>query len=236
MATAIGVIGAAGVGAAVMYLLDPNQGSDRRHHLVDLAGNALESTSEAVRSGLHTVGHHAAGTGAAIAAQVPSAQDVSDMGRLAWQRAGDAADSTRHAAGDWLHSARNMLPSHLLPRRVQPRRESMISPTVAGLGGLAALAIGVGAMWLLDPSRGRGRRAWIGQKTSRALSETGQFMRATGRHLRNKTKGYYHNTRAVAEDWMGHSGSVEPESSAQLPVEPREGGAPIFGMQSGSAI
>lgn len=55
---------------------------------------------------------------------------------------------------------------------------------------------------------------------NRAVNETGTFMRATGRHLRNKSRGYYHETRRYAEDHLKHSGSVEPESSAQQRVEP----------------
>ena len=55
--------------------------------------------------------------------------------------------------------------------------------------------LGLGAMWLFDPARGRGRRAWIGQKANRFVNESGRFMRATGRHLANKSKGYYYEGR-----------------------------------------
>ena len=213
----MGILGGAGIGAALMYLMDPNQGAERRHHIADLAGDALESTSQVLRSGAEEISHRAADAGAALYAAVPSSKDLGHTGRLLGRRASEAAESTRHHAGDWLDSAREILP--------YPRRQSHheVSATTAGISGAAALAIGLGAMWLFDPDRGRGRRAWIGQKMNRAVNETGKFMRATGRHLRNKSRGYYHEGKHLAESHLGRSGSVEPESSAQQRIEPTRG-------------
>jgi hypothetical protein len=102
----------------------------------------------------------------------------------------------REKASDWLDSAAEHLPS--MPRRRRFARPTDVSAATAGLTGAGALLIGIGAMWLFDPQRGRGRRAWIGQKTTRVLNETGRFMRATGRHLANKSKGYYRETSKLA--------------------------------------
>src|SRR5439155_978246 len=97
------------------------------------------------------------------------------------------------------------------------RRRATV-PTALGL--LAGSGIGAAAMWLMDPARGRGRRAWLGQKATRLLNETGDFMRATGRHLANKSKGYYYETRSAAECAMqgitsaaGEAGQQQPEQS-----------------------
>jgi hypothetical protein len=210
----MGIVGGAGLGAALMYLLDPNQGAERRHHLADVAGTAFEGTTHALRSGATTIGHKVADAGSALYSNIPSAGDLGHTGRLFARRAGDAAESTRDTAGHWFESARGMLPHR------RHRREHNVSATTAGIGGLAALAIGVGAMWLFDPSKGRARRAWVGQKMTRCLNETGGFMRATGRHLGNKARGYYYEGKSAAQHLTSRSGSVEPESSAQQRVEP----------------
>lgn len=216
MNAALGMLGGAGLGAALMYLMDPNQGAERRHHLADIAGEAMESTSQALRTGAEHLGHKAADAGAALYAAVPSSKDIGHTGRLLGRRASEAAESTRQHAGDWLDSARGMFPHR--------QRQHEVSATTAGIGGVAALAIGLGAMWLFDPDRGRGRRAWIGQKMNRCVNETGKFMRATGRHLRNKSRGYYHEGKHLAESHLAGRGSVEPESSAQQRMNPSPGG------------
>jgi hypothetical protein len=231
--TALGAVGAAGVGAAMMYLMDPNKGAQRRHHLAEMAGGAMESTGHALRSGAETLAHRAAEAGSALYANIPSAGDVGHTGRLLGRHASGAAESARDTAGDWLESAREYLPHR------HTRHERQFSSAATGISAGAALLIGLGAMWLFDPSKGRARRAWIGQKTTRCLNETGDFMRATGRHLRNKTRGYYHETRSAAEhlgEKMGyHPGSVEPESSAQQRVEPGSGDAYRVSSYQGGA-
>jgi hypothetical protein len=77
------------------------------------------------------------------------------------------------------------------------QRSSGISGTTAGISAAGALLLGVGAMWLFDPSRGRGRRAWLMQKANRCINETGQMMNATGRHIRNRMRGYAHEAGSL---------------------------------------
>jgi len=78
----------------------------------------------------------------------------------------------------------------MIPQR---RRPTDVSGASASAMAFGALALGVGAMWLFDPNRGRARRAWIGQKATRFMNETGDFFYATGRHVANKSRGYAHD-------------------------------------------
>src|SRR4051794_18790417 len=60
------LLGGAGVGAALMYLFDPDLGEQRRHDVRDVAGQALSSTGEA----LHSTAHGAADTARSVASRI----------------------------------------------------------------------------------------------------------------------------------------------------------------------
>jgi hypothetical protein len=90
----------------------------------------------------------------------------------------------RDTASDWF--------GHEEEHRYVPSAGTAIS-------AMGALAMGVGAMYLLDPTDGARRRAWIGQKMNRCLNETGDFFRRTGRHLANRSRGMAHESRAMFE-------------------------------------
>src|SRR5439155_2074603 len=51
VATALSIAGGIGVGAALMYLLDPEEGQSRRSKLTHLASGAISSTGSALESG-----------------------------------------------------------------------------------------------------------------------------------------------------------------------------------------
>ncbi len=197
---AMGLIGGVAVGAAAMYLLDPEKGQDRREAALDAANRALETTTDAVGGAYETTTHalhdvwdrvaHKAGdlTSAAAASvpALPSARAARKSGRRLLRRASNYGSGA-------LDTARGYLPHVHLAKD----HHEGFSATTTGLTAVGALAVGLGAMWLFDPSRGRGRRAWIAQKATRVLNETGEFMRATGRHLRNKAIGYTHEAGAM---------------------------------------
>lgn len=195
------------IGAALMYIFDPDAGQRRRQAAMDAAGGAIGSASHSASDFYHSaadsVGHAlqhlgenvSSGTRAAMAS-IPSASAASEAAHGLLGRAADSAAGYRDMASErahgWIDSARSMIP--------QRRRPTDVSATSATALGLGALALGLGAMWLFDPSRGRARRAWIGQKANRVVNETGQFMNATGRHLRNRSKGVYHDASGYVTD------------------------------------
>jgi len=232
--TALGVAAGAGIGAALMFLLDPEQGRRRRERLAEAAALAAHRAGEMAHDAWDTTTDAAAGGAAALYAATPSSKEIRRGGRRLWGRTSDAvgsaAESTRDTAGGWLESARSYLPElpHVhVHRASQHHRE--VSGTTAGAGAAGALLLGLGAMWLLDPDRGRARRAWIGQKTNRLLNETGRFMRATGRHVANKGKGYYHESRKLA----GRAGEAITDSSIAESVRSSLG---RLGLKSASSV
>lgn len=75
-------------------------------------------------------------------------------------------------------------------------KTSAVKAACGGLNHLGLIAGGLGAgallMYLLDPDRGRGRRAKI---TDQVTSKANQLSRAAGskaRHLRNRVQGVAH--------------------------------------------
>ena len=90
-----------------------------------------------------------------------------------------------------------------------------MEPAGVSATAVSTLLVGAGAMWFFDPDRGRARRAWIGQKLTRAMNEIGDFARATGRHLRNKSKGYYHEGKAAVCDAAQAAGIAGSEQQQQ---------------------
>jgi gas vesicle protein len=195
MKTTLGLLAGAGLGAGLMYLFDPYEGPRRRQQLADAASHAAESTGETLGNAWETVSERAAEAGSALASHLPDASDLRKHGRRWMSGAGETAQAAQERARGWMESARSALPS-----RPRLRRPTDISGTSAALGGLSVAALSIAATWLFDPNLGRSRRAWLAQKATRALNETGDFMRATGRHLRNRAKGVYYETRSAAEE------------------------------------
>ena len=191
--TTLGLLAGAGIGAGLMYLFDPYEGPTRRAWLTDTAENTWETISE-----------RAGEAGSAIASHLPSMpsrSDVRDARDKSQQFLSRASDTAQNTASGWLETARNALPG--MPSMPRRRRPTDISATGAALGGLGLIAASVAATWLFDAQRGRGRRAWLAQKATRYMNEIGRFMRATGRHLRNRAQGAYHEGRSAVENMAG---------------------------------
>jgi gas vesicle protein len=211
--TVLGIAGGIGVGAAAMYLLDPNQGERRRHQLAERA-------SQTVHGAWDTVSERAAEAGEKLASALPLIR-VSETAASAAEK----TDQARSAGRAWIEAARARLSDKVAAMNPFERHRVAPAAVAATSAGLTALAIGATAMYFFDPDRGRARRAWVGQKLSRARNETGRFLRATGRHLANKGQGYYYETRSAAEQAVGSAvskfgGSPEAPTSSQESAVP----------------
>jgi len=218
------LVGGAVAGTLAMYLLDPEHGQDRRtraretarramEHSGDIARDVYGKTSHALGDAWETVHDKVTETGAAAYKAIPSAQHLHDGlqngGHRLMERARDAAGSAGSRVSDAAHvlsqTAHSLIDSarqRLTRRTPHLERHSDYAMNPAGVTGavLGALALGAGAMWLFDPAKGRARRAWLGQKANRVVHEVGDFSAATGRHLRNKAKGYYCETASAVSN------------------------------------
>jgi hypothetical protein len=57
------------------------------------------------------------------------------------------------------------------------------------LTAVGCCAIGVGMMYLMDPERGRSRRAWLADNVGNWVRNTGQTFYRTGKDLANRATG-----------------------------------------------
>lgn len=64
-------------------------------------------------------------------------------------------------------------------------------------GWTGSILAGIGLMYLLDPERGRRRRAILRDKVARALDATGDAVGTTGRDLRNRTRGLFAEAKSL---------------------------------------
>ena len=83
---------------------------------------------------------------------------------------------------------------------------------------LGSLAVGAGLLWAFDPRLGRGRRAWLRDKTNHHVREVGTFFRRTGRHMSNKMKGHVAVTRRAVRQW--HTSEQPTREYVPAPTSP----------------
>ena len=190
---AMSLLGGAGIGAALMYLLDPEAGQERRENVKGMASRAAERSSDVLHNAwdmasekLSPFAERAAELGSSGMAA------ASSMGSSFADRASDAAYDARKSARRQMRSARDTAAGWF-----GHEERSYVPSATTTLSAAAALAVGVGAMYLLDPTDGARRRAMIRDKASHWLSETGHFFRATGKHLRNRSRGMAHEAQSM---------------------------------------
>jgi len=196
----LSLLAGVGVGTALMYLLDPDNGADRRERVAQGTREAFNNAGDTMSDASHRIAKSARSAWSELGSNLNDHYD-------------DSADSINRYA-DHLKSAAMSGASQYSPnfsrmrRRfnsaIQDARERLanrvsgkgndysdyIAP-VAGYtaGGLALVALGAGCAYLFDPDRGRARRTYLMDKSNSMLSEAGQFMRRTGKHLSNKMYG-----------------------------------------------
>ena len=110
----LSVLGGAAVGAAAMYLLDPDLGQDRRQDVAGTASDAVSATGQAVRSTVggasdsahsvaNTISKYAKGLAGTVSDKAGDAVDsvsdaVASTRKAAKAKAGDASDSAHSVA------------------------------------------------------------------------------------------------------------------------------------------
>jgi gas vesicle protein len=206
----LSLIAGAGVGMALMYLLDPESGQQRRKKIGSSARQTYESAAEALINAADSARDAASSSSSRLSDYSDSARD---RGRRALSRLSamtsnfsDAASGTAESAsdtasswGDYLGSygsrlgnrARHMLPSNFSSFGRRQRSSEWTAGPIAGYsaGGLGLVAFGAGLAFLFDPTRGRARRGYLRDQIVSLTNDAANFMTKMGRDVSNRMQG-----------------------------------------------
>src|SRR5688572_22728844 len=189
----LSMLAGAALGAAAMYLLDPDAGERRRRELSERTGDATHRAGEALGPIWERVSETARNVGAGVAG------GAATFGHGIADTAADARDAGSHTAhhlsdviADKLHRARKQA-RHAFGRE-EPSHAGAYATT-----GISTMVLGAAAMYLLDPQRGRERRARVVDQATSVVRRTGRACQRIGRDLGNRAKGYAHEAGGMFE-------------------------------------
>jgi len=216
------LVGGAAIGAAVMYLFDPERGDVRREHLHEAAERALEAaratasaTGESLGETWDDVSDRARGWGRQISkrAQRHAAylrSQASDAGFAAGDWMGDANDQARGYGRSAMRSLRGYAnrAGGYLPRFERHHTGSAVGVTAGVVG---ALALGAGLMYILDPNQGRRRREQVRENAVRYTNQAAQAVR-NGAH---QASDYARNIAQQAKQVVREKTDAEPQQQPQ---------------------
>jgi osmotically-inducible protein OsmY len=184
------LLGGLGVGAAMVYLFDPDTGQKRRKLLARTAGDAWDNLKD-------KAGDYGATTGASLAAlqsYIPQrkgrwGKSAQAYRRSLEKRAAALRDDASHRMDDLMYWGRNKFREggkRLGYQYPEQKTGSFIGQTIAAVG---FVALGVGLAYMMDPSVGRQRRAVVRDKVKSSVHQGQDYLSKTGRHLWNKAAG-----------------------------------------------
>jgi osmotically-inducible protein OsmY len=237
----LALLGGAALGAAAMYLLDPEAGRRRRENLREATSETFRSAGEALTPAMESLGERArdvAGrvTHGASALGAGLTERASEAGAATSSMAGSAYGGTRDWLGGIGESIGEM--THRFGRRAGRTRDGATEraqelaerarrmlpwheeeKSHAGAytaAGLTAAALGAAAIYLFDPTQGRRRRQDAAGQANRIVSQCGRAFRQTGRQFQdmmNRGRGMAHEARSR---YMPRGGEdVSPEMMIQ---------------------
>jgi gas vesicle protein len=215
------LLGGALVGAAAMYLLDPDVGARRRKYVKQQAGEYLGDAGERLQSGWENVAEGARDWGGTIA------QKAQKYGHRLADQGQDIGSDVSETAGGWLSSGRKWLGGHLgkaqdyvpgnrqmardlkdyskglwekargmgsrIQRSTSAEEHSAVLPVA--VTALGCCALGAGLMFIIDPRLGRSRRSWLMDKANSIFRRTRRSFYRTGNDIANRAHGVAAETR-----------------------------------------
>jgi len=204
----LSLLGGAVLGAVAMYLLDPEAGERRRRQIAEqtgdaarAAGDTLEPIWERVSDAAKTAGlgiatgATALGRGAAERYEdVRDSRAVRHFGRNTTDLGYRVAEKFKRAGLQARKAAASAAPAGWFEQEEEESHAGAYAAT-----GITTLLVGAGLMYLLDPQRGRQRRAVAMDRATSIVNRTGRTFRQVGQDVRNRATGYAHQARGMVE-------------------------------------
>ena len=133
--------------------------------------------------------------------------DLLERAQKIGARAQDGASGAASQARESTHSAR-----HALAHAIDPDHDSHASHAAGyAATGLSTLAVGLGAMYFLDPERGEERRRMVVDQAAHLVKETGSLCRKTGQEMMSRFQGISDSARSR----LSSSNQVDGEQLVQ---------------------
>jgi len=150
----LSLVGGVGIGAGLLYLLDPDKGEKRRNQI-------LSSASDMASSAKDYAGDALGGIGSKVGSLIGSARDyASDKMHGVSDYASDSAKGVRDFAQRQVFG--------------ETRSEHRVGVTICAL---SSMALGAALMYAFDPASGKSRRRYVRDKAGEFASSAGEYAR-----------------------------------------------------------
>lgn len=234
----LSLLGGAALGAVAMYLLDPEAGARRRRDIADTTRDAAHRAGETIAPAIghvsdaahrarerigpawDRVSDTARGVGASLAGSAGALghgiadryQDALDSSSGSADRLGEHVSQWGETIADKFRQVRRSAGRAAAgpARWLRPEASTSHAGAYAATG-MGTLLLGAGLMYLLDPTRGRARRARIIDGCTSMTNRTGKTFRQYGKRLRNRASGCAHDARG----WLEGEDAVSAERLLQ---------------------
>jgi hypothetical protein len=200
----VSLAGGVGIGAGLLYLLDPDKGAKRRQQMLDRASGLASSAKGYAGETFDNVG-------SALSSALGSARDYAGE-KLSGARdyASDAMSDAGGYASKQMSRAQRQARDFIQRQTFgETRSEHRMGVTLCALG---SMALGAALMYVFDPAMGRGRRRYVKEQAENLASEAGNYARQAGDAIRS-------GVEQVKEKVSGTtSGSTGPSQQNPAPM------------------
>jgi len=153
----LSMVGGVGIGAGLLYLLDPDKGEKRRSQI-------LSSASDMASSAKDYAGDALGGIGSKVSSLIGSARDY----------AGEKLHGVSDYANDRAKDVRDYAQRQVFG---ETRAEHRVGVTICAL---SSMALGAALMYAFDPASGKSRRRYVRDKAGELASSASDYARQAG--------------------------------------------------------
>jgi hypothetical protein len=196
--------GGIGIGAGLLYLLDPDQGERRRRSIMSGARSMGSNLAGTASDWLTSAGDYASDTASSAG---KSARRMASRGAdEASGMLGGAMSSVRGFLGDKLGGVSDYASDKYENARAY-MQEQICGETAAqhrlnvGLCAISSMALGAALMYVFDPTMGSSRRRMAMDKASDLASQAGDYASQAGGYVKDQAN----NLASQAGDMMNQA-------------------------------
>jgi len=166
LAGLLSMVGGVGIGAGLLYLLDPDKGQKRRNQI-------LSSASDLASSAKDYAGDAFGSIGSKVGDALGSARDYAS------EKMHGVSGYARDRADDVAHGVRAYAQKQVFG---ETRAEHRVGVTICAL---SSMALGAALMYAFDPASGKNRRRYVRDKAGEFASSASDYARQAGDAIKN---------------------------------------------------